>query len=180
MIPGSKEIPQFNTPEQEVSFLREHTQEQAERLHDQGENDVYEKSAQDTLRAYKELDKKDILTEELEVSQDQSEAIVLNLSTEAHDETMSELLYLLKEKGIKNTLAIVEQMQNPHIEDDFHRFLVQYLQEAHEVPGLKEKSPIFKGLSMKLYEVLLPSSKDKDSESFWGLVLESQTKRMKT
>ncbi|MFT5281153.1 MAG: hypothetical protein ACI9AR_000611 [Flavobacteriaceae bacterium] len=162
MIPQSKEIPQFTHPREEASFLREHVRETAEQLHENGEENALEKSAEDTLRAYKEIPHEEVIVPENIIEEKEVESITLNLSAEAHDETMGELLHILQERGIKNTLSIVEEMNNPHIEDDFHRFLVQYLQEMDEIPGLKEKHPIFKGLSMKLFEVSLPSTKGED------------------
>ena len=46
-------------------------------------------------------------------------------------------------------------MDNPHLTDDFHRVLVQYLKEGFPVKG-NTKTPIFKSLKMTLYEISLP------------------------
>ena len=53
---------------------------------------------------------------------EEKDAIVLNLKPEAHDKKMEELLSILLERGIKNALDIVEKLDDPHIDDDFHRF----------------------------------------------------------
>jgi hypothetical protein len=68
---------------------------------------------------------------------------------------MKSLIGLLQEKGIKNTLSVVEKMGNPHIEDDFHRFLIQYIKAGYSVPGFSESSAIWKPGHMTLYEITL-------------------------
>ncbi|MCX6717864.1 MAG: DUF87 domain-containing protein, partial [Candidatus Taylorbacteria bacterium] len=57
---------------------------------------------------------------------------------------------------------VVYGLKDPHIEDDFHRFLVQYIKAGFPVLNKDEKSPIFKALNMTLFEVSLP---DYDKEN---------------
>jgi hypothetical protein len=59
-------------------------------------------------------------------------------------------------KGVRNTIDVVASMNNPHIDDDFYRFLVQYLAETHELNGLKYGSELFKTLDVVLFEITLP------------------------
>ena len=99
--------------------------------------------------------------------------IVLKLSPEEHDDKMSELLWVLQEKGIRNALSIVEKMNDPHITDDFHRFLVEYIKEGFQASDIKEKSPLWKQLHMTLFEVSLPSfrlNNDKEEKPLKELI----------
>jgi hypothetical protein len=97
------------------------------------------------------------------VSKNEALDLVLRLHKEPHDNKMEELLGILLSKGISNTLSIISGMHNPHLDDDFHRFLVQYLYSTHKVPGLKESTPLFKSLDMKLFEITLPDMNDTES-----------------
>ena len=55
-------------------------------------------------------------------------------------------------------------MGDAHIEDDFHRFLVEYIKEGFDVSDVKEKSPLWKQLHMTLFEIALPyESADNDA-----------------
>ncbi len=90
------------------------------------------------------------------------EEIVLHLSPEAHDKQMEELVLILQEKGLKPALKVLYRLNSFHLEDDFHRFLVQYLKSGYKVRGVGEKSPIRKVLGKTLYEVSLPQ---KDEET---------------
>ncbi len=83
-------------------------------------------------------------------------ALALNLDPEQNDETIAELRSIMEEKGIKNAFSVLEKLNNPHLEDDFHRFLVQYLVAGMPVQGLNENQPEWKALHMTLYEIALP------------------------
>ena len=96
------------------------------------------------------------------------ENLVLRLKPETHDSKMEELLGILLDKGISNALSVVAKMNSPHLDADFHRFLVQYLYTTHKVPGLKEGTPLFKTLNMKLFEITLPDASD-DEKNKKGL-----------
>ncbi len=86
------------------------------------------------------------------------QGIVLKLSPEPHDSRMTELLTVLTDKGIKNAMRVVEGLNDPHIQSDFHRFLVQYVKGNYPVPGLAPRSALFDALHMTLYEISLPDS----------------------
>ncbi len=79
-----------------------------------------------------------------------------SLSPEQNDETIKELRGIMEEKGIKNAFSVLEKLNNPHLEDDFHRFLVQYIISGMTATGLAEGQPTWKALHMTLYEIALP------------------------
>ncbi|HEC33061.1 MAG TPA: DUF87 domain-containing protein, partial [Candidatus Kaiserbacteria bacterium] len=156
MAKESISLPSFTSPKDELKFLREQVTLKEQEL---------EKSEKivDTTRAVQESIKEHIEHPSYEapasgyvLNEEKISEVVLQLSPEAHDEQMSELLGILEEKGIYNTLKIVEKMNNPHIEDDFHRFLVQYIKEGLPVTSLKEEGPLWESLHMTLYEIRLP------------------------
>jgi len=151
-----KEIPRFKNPEEELVFLREQIAQKEKSLTEQKKEFKEEDVVKETIKAYHALETEKILPSGRIVHEEEAQGIVLRLRPENHDRQMEELFGILNTKGLKNALAIVEQFNNPHIDDDFHRFLIQYLFAAHLIPGLKEGTPIFKALNMKLYEVTLP------------------------
>lgn len=152
----------FKTPEEELAYLREKVAHQERALAENGKERTREEVAHETIAAYKKADTKEVLHEDYALSKDESESLTLKLKPEEHDSQIEELYGLLLEKGIKNTLDIVVAMRNPHLEDDFHRFLVQFLHTSGDIPGLKEGTPEFKSLNLSLFEVTLPSEADKE------------------
>ncbi|MEK7593655.1 MAG: TraM recognition domain-containing protein, partial [Patescibacteria group bacterium] len=145
----------FKTPEEEVAYLREKiaTHEKASSLWSDAERTAQIKNI---VGEYKKTDSGKVLSPEYQMKSEEKDAIVLNLKPEAHDKKMEELLSILLERGIKNALDIVEKLDDPHIDDDFHRFLVQYYFSAGNVKGLSEGEMLFRGINMKLYRIGVP------------------------
>lgn len=155
--------PKFKTPEEELNFLRAHLAEKEKALIEQGQEANREKIADSIIKEYKKYEPEEVLHKSSIFKDEDKESLILRLHPEPHDNIMEELLGILLDKGISNVLSVVAKMNNPHIDDDFHRFLVQYLHETHKIPGLKEKTPLFKSLDMKLFEITLPDVIDDEA-----------------
>jgi len=146
----------FKTPEEELAYLRGQIAIKEKALLEKGESVSRENIARQTVSVYAEKKPADALHPEYQISKKEGDAIVLNLAPEAHDSKMEELIGIMYEKGILNVLSILDKFNDPHLYDDFHRFIVQYVKSGLQVGGLKEKSPLWKSLHMTLYEIALP------------------------
>lgn len=154
-------ISKFKTPEEELNFLRSQVEKKEKELQKLGHfENAKENAVLDTISSYKNAPIEDVLHKSNQIGAKENEAIVLKLKPEMHDTVMEELLGFVLTKGIKNTLEIVEAMNNPHIDDDFHRILVQYLKTGQLIKDLKEGSSLFKSLHMTLFEITLPTPRD--------------------
>lgn len=152
----AKQLPQFRSAEEEVAYLRAHLAEQEKALAASGMESSREQIAHDTIQAYKKMETGAVLHPAQQMPAAETEGFVLRLKPEPHDSVMEELLGVLLEKGIKNALNLATAMHDPHVDDDFHRFLVQYLQSAKSIPGLKEATPLYRALDTRLFEITLP------------------------
>ncbi len=163
-----KEMPKFKNPDEELDYLRAHVAKREEELRQKGHfENVAEDAVRDVVYEYKEIPKEEVLHKDNLVTDKQEEGIVLKLKPETHDNIMEELLGLVITKGIRNALSVVEAMGNPHIDDDFHRILIQYLKTGAQVSDLKEGMPLYKPLNMTLFEVTLPPGEN-DTEKQKG------------
>lgn len=160
---SSPEQKKFENPQEEIAFLREQIAQKEQSLQESGFEKPREEISREVVDAYKQTDAKDMLHESMHQTPQEHEQLVLKLSPEEHDSTIEELFGVMLEKGVKNALDVVASMGNRHIEDDFHRFLVQYLHETGHIDGLREKDPMFKALNMTLFEVTLPEAEDGQS-----------------
>ena len=151
-----KVVPQFKSAEEEVAFLRAHLAEQEKAMAERGVEASREQLASDTIRAYQGMSTRQVLAPAAQMPTAEKEGLVLRLKPEQHDAVMEELLGILLDRGIKNALDVAVHMHDPHVDDDFHRFLVQYLQSVHSIPGLKEATPLYRTLDSKLFEITLP------------------------
>lgn len=160
------EMPQFSSPEEELSYLREKVKVHEKALYERGLDSNKERIAEQTLRSYGNIPKAEALERAHMISDGEAHEIVLRLSPEPHDRKMEELLGILLERGIRNVLDVIQKTGNPHLDDDFHRFLVQYLISTNGIPGLKDGTELWKSLHMKLFEVTLPEKSESDTRSF--------------
>lgn len=156
--------PKFKTPEEEVAFLRAHIAERENDLRDAGHEVNAEALTHNVIGEYKKYQPEEVLHKNALMDPKEHESLVLHLRPETHDAKMEELLSILLEKGISNALSVVAKLENPHIDDDFNRFLVEYLRNVHKIPGLKDGTPLFKALDISLFEITLPDPNDNESD----------------
>ncbi len=149
---------QFSSLEEELVYLRAKV-EKSESKNNAPIEQIIHEQVDDYARQSPDV----VLQEKYAMSDDAVEAITLDLSPEAHDTKIAELLSIVQERGIKNALSIVEKMNDPHLEDDFHRFIVEFIKEGYEAKGLRHGSALEKSLTKTLYEVTLPHL-DPDSD----------------
>ncbi len=153
---------QFQTPAQELEYLRGEVARKEKQIKESGAIPEQRSVISETVKDYAQLKSVEVLHKNLAIPEAHADAIVLELSPETHDKKIEELLTILQEKGVRNTLSVLEKMSNPHLEDDFHRFLVEYVRKGFPITGLTKKDPLFRALNMVLYEVVLPTPKDDD------------------
>ncbi len=115
-----------------------------------------EEAAAQAVERYARAQASDFLHEARILPSHEAERVVLKLKPEAHDDKIERLFALMLEKGIKNALDVAAKTGDAHLEDDFHRFLVQYLHTIGAIPGLKEESSLSRELGHTLFMVSLP------------------------
>jgi hypothetical protein len=161
-----KEMPKFKTPEEELDYLRAHVREREEQLVRVGHMEHAEgKAVRDVVGEYKKIPAEKVVHKDNVISKNETKGIVLALKPETHDNVMEELLGIIITKGVRNALSVVEAMDNPHIDDDFHRVLIQYLKTADLMLDFKEGTPLYKSLNMTLFEITLPPPEDEADKS---------------
>jgi len=165
-------VGKFNSPQEELNFLKEQIKLKEAALENSSSKgqESQAEAIKETLQQYAEIKPQEVLTETHRINEEDAEAIVLDLEPRASDEKIGELLGILEEKGIKNTLTILQQTGDSALEDDFHRFLVQYVKTGRSIKNLPEKSPLFEILKMTLYEVSLPNEMGQQEKTLKELI----------
>ncbi len=85
------------------------------------------------------------------------------LAPKSTDEQVTILAQVMVDKGIKQAIETAAKSENKALEDDFHRFLVQYLLSNQVSMNVNEK--MWKALQMKLYEVIVPEVSERSDGS---------------
>ena len=148
-------VPHIRTPEEELAYLRAQVEEKERELAELTKETPRAHVVHERILHHKE-EAHEVLASSYALKPHEAEALALELDPDNNDETMLELRNIMEEKGIKNAFSVLEKLQNPHLEDDFHRFLVQYVLKRMEIPGFGEGQPAWKALHMTLYEIALP------------------------
>lgn len=151
----------FKTPQEELEFLRAEIAKKNTELEQKSSTEnIVEKPNEaivgKQVHEYQKKNPEDILEKDYKLSEKHTDEIALKLSPEKHDDKMAELLWIVQQKGVRNAMSVVEKMNDAHIVDDFHRFIVEYIKEGFSAVGVKEKSPLWKQLHMTLFEISLP------------------------
>jgi hypothetical protein len=161
---NSELAPRFANPEQEIAFLRGQISNKELELREKKIEYKIEDVVQGEISRYRDVLPKEVLDDTYALAEKDLESIELNLVPERHDKKMEELLGILQEKGIKNTMSVLAGFKDPHLEDDFHRFLVQYIKRGYEAKNIDIENREFRGLNMTLYEVVLPEDSRGNAE----------------
>lgn len=161
----SREQPaRFSSPEEEIAFLRKELSERERSVATETTPAQVNRDhlASEAIKQYQEVVEAGATDHAHALSPEAVDFIALGLKPEAHDDKIAELIVVMERKGVGNALSVVRKLNNPHLEDDFHRFLVQYLK--HDEKALKVSRPLKLALSYGLFEILLPKhSRDTDN-----------------
>ena len=164
---------QFASLQEELDYLRGVVQSREQHLasHPESEARQEERAAiiDSEIANYSVQDADRVLHEHYKMPAQEQWEIILDLSPEMHDKRMEGLMQVMQEKGVLNAIQVARGMNSPHIDGDFHRFLVEYLKKGYPSHGLKETLPVAKALKQTLYEVALPESKGDAEEKRKGL-----------
>ncbi|MCF7843993.1 hypothetical protein K9M47_03805 [Candidatus Gracilibacteria bacterium] len=163
---------QFSTPEEEVAYLRAQVSDRMERAKGFEGRFTEKDRAHEVVRDYKETPVEKVIHPNAQVSSGEQYRLLEWLTPRETDEQVRMLSQIMAEKGIKNAFKTAEGLNNPEVEDDFERFVVQYIISGHEVKNDISKDE-WKALHMKLFEVVLPEGEDgqvKQTKEMMGLM----------
>lgn len=143
------------SPEEELAYLRAQIAEKEQELLSKKQEQPRAIIAHERIIHHR-VNAESSLESTYKLSDTQAEELALNLDPESDDDTMMELREIMDKKGIRNAFSVLEKLNSPHLEDDFHRFLVQYIIAGIPINGLGENQPAWKALHLTLYEIALP------------------------
>lgn len=162
MNPLTFEGPKITSPEEELSRLREVAVKHVEQSKNTGLEVTPHEAVRETLKQYGSTKPEEVLHPDYAIESKEAEAITLELAPEEHDHVLEKFIGIMQEKGIRNAMSVLEKMNNPHLMDDFHRFLIQFIASGYTIPDLREKDELWKPLHMTLFEVSLPEVSEED------------------
>lgn len=149
--------PQFNTPEEEIAYLRAQVKEKMERAKGFEGRFTEKDRAHEVVRDYKEVPVATAVAPSMQMTSGEEHTLLKWLEPRETDQQVEMLSQVMAEKGIKNAFKMASELNNPQVDDDFERFVVQYLISGHTVKNDISKEE-WKALHMKLFEIILPEA----------------------
>lgn len=156
------EVSKFKNPEEEIAFLREQISNKERELREKQIPYETEDLVKEQISRYRDKLPEEVLDDAFAIAKADAEAFVIGLEPERHDKKMEQVFSVFREKGIKNAMTVLSGLRDPHLEDDFHRFLVQHIHKGYEFQDIDLSKREFRGLNMTLYEVVLPEDPGSD------------------
>jgi hypothetical protein len=112
------------------------------------------------LNNYKNTPKEEILHSNFSMTDKHITTLALGLAPEMHDAKIQKLIDIFVTEGVHNVFSILFKMNDPHLEDDFHRFLVQYILQDGARKKMGKYQDTIKAIETTLYEIILQSELD--------------------
>ncbi len=161
----------LRTPEEEMVFLRSQIKNKVELSKGFEDRFTQVDHAHEVVREYRQQPIEKLVAPVLQMPPSEKQRILEWLTPRETDAQIQMLTQVMAEKGIKNAFVMVEELNDPQVDDDFERFLVQYLLSGHEVKNNLSKEE-WKALHMKLFEVVLPEAgtDGKQAKEMMGLM----------
>ncbi len=160
--------PKLSTPEEELAYLREQVTRKEAELSARAAPLERARVISEQIHAHRSAPE-DVLAHGYRMSEaaahDTASKILAELHLGGSEAAIASLRSTMEEKGIKNAFAVLERLHDPHITDDFHRYLVQYVAAGLPLAGANETAPRFQAFRMTLYEIALPGPKSGDKSA---------------
>lgn len=147
----------FEKPEDEILHLRAHIEKKKQEARGFEHRFDEQHLAHDVVREFSDRPLNDVVPASRQISAGEEYRLLSWLAPKETDEQVKMLTQVMADKGVRSAVEMARKSNNPELEDDFHRFLVQYLLSVHEIKDDVGKDE-WKALHMVLYELLLPDA----------------------
>ncbi len=149
----------FTTPEEEVQHLRAQLKEKMERAKGFENRFKDVDHAHEVVREYRAAPIEKVVAPVMQITAGEKHRLIEWLTPRKTDEQVDMLAQVMADKGIKNAIEAASELNNPEVEDDFERFIVQYLVGDHEIKNNLSKDE-WRSVNMRLFEIVLPEAVD--------------------
>jgi hypothetical protein len=150
-------IKAFQTPEEEILHLRTLLEQKKEQSKGFESRFTPEHHAHTVVREYIQTPPEQVIAPAKVITTGERHQLLAWLTPKSTDEQVQSLAQVMADKGVRNALSLAESMGSSEVEDDFQRFLVQYLLSGHDVRNDVSKEE-WKALHFVLFEIILPDA----------------------
>lgn len=150
----------FSNPSEELAYLRAKVFEAEKKFEEAGIRHERDTVIRDSIKSFKD-EATPHIPEAKQAQINQEAQVFLEKSREVK---LEEMMRVADEKGILQSLQIIEKIKDWQFEDDFHDYLVGLVAQGLPVKGLKDDGPEYKAVHMTLFEILLPRKNEENKK----------------
>lgn len=157
--------PRFSSPEEEIRYLREQIADKERKLLESAsevDKATVESIAKQELKNYISFTPKSILDPKHQLTE--HELVRSGELVDSATDPVEEIINIMREKGVRNALAVLEKANNAYIIDEVHRRMIEEIRNGAQTTDIKEGVPLWHLLHMTLYEVAMPAQKTADGQ----------------
>lgn len=148
----------FDSPEAELAYLRSRVYEKEKQFAGIENAPSQGEIVRNTIReVHQELP--------LSIRQSSEVRTTLDRVGSLHGDAQLEgMIAVSRTKGVFHAISVAEKLEDWKHEDDFHEHLVDIVRQGIPLRGLKDKGPMYRALSMTLFEIVMPVEEKKDGD----------------
>ena len=153
----------FATPEEEIEYLRAKIKDKESASISMPRHVSPEQHASSALLEHKAAPAHTIVPD-VDIHNEGVMSVLRSLGAKSDDKQVLELATIMLSRGVRFAIDVAAKLDRPELEDDFHRFLINYLLSGHQhiINDISKKE--WKALHLKLFEVTPPAYDGKDGK----------------
>ncbi len=153
---NSEVLLKFSNPEEEIRYLRAKIEEKEKAMENMPRKTSPENHALSSLSEHKSQNISYEYDKNHKNLNHDIENILKRLVSKRTDKQIVELAGIMQDSGVRFAMEIAEKLNHPEIEDDFHRFLVNYLVSGHVEDFKNIEKKEWMAMHLKLFEIVPP------------------------
>lgn len=159
----------FRTPEDEIKYLRQEIAKREQALSNLPRKMTQEEHAAAVVREHSSAPVQSVIESPVQ-HKSEIAALVNSLGKKENNLQVIELGNIMLDKGVRFAIDLARNIKQPELEDDFHKFLVNYLLSGHDDAYNKLDKAEWRALHLKLFEITPPAFNEADSHGDSGNV----------
>jgi hypothetical protein len=146
----------FASPEEEINYLRRQIEEKELAMKNMPRKVSVSEHASSAIKEHAEKPFQEVYQNNTRVLGKDIQEVLKSLSNKNTTKQVMELASIMQDDGLRFAIEIAEKLNKPEIEDDFHRFLVNYLLSGQENIFKSMDKAKWKAMHLKLFEIVPP------------------------
>lgn len=149
-------ISHFSTPEEEIDYLRRQIEEKEIAMQNMPRRVTSFEHAASTIKEHSEKSIENVYENNHRVLSKDIIEVLKSVGNKNTKKQVMELASIMQDDGVRFAMEIAEKLNKPEIEDDFHKFLINYILSGQENIFKSIDKAEWKAMHLKLFEIVPP------------------------